>query len=394
MSKILPAMTLLGVRQMFVAMIVCASLLLGACAGTASLAPPASPPAATASPAATTRTTASSTPVSIATQSANPTTSPAPSGEILAGQIVFYDDRSAGGHQQIYIERADGSDVRQLVVSDFDDSKPQLSRDGRTVAFTRYAPDSSNIFVVNVDGTGLREVDKASCVKPCGGDEDVAWSPEGTQLAVTRDLFDAFPLTSTSTPYNVGLWLMKADGSGAHQITLKNRVCRNVCTGGAQDNRAAWSPDGKRLVFTRDAYTSPEEFGIFTIAADGSDLHRVTPKGMNVDDAAWSPDGSLILFQSPPEANQGGEQNIYTIHPDGTGLKQLTAHLSSDPDGRQGTNHAWWSPDGSKIVLSHSPGMNGVADLFVMNRDGSDLHVIADTPLNENAPMWGPIPSP
>jgi Tol biopolymer transport system component len=114
---------------------------------------------------------------------------------------------------------------------------------------------------------------------------------------------------------------------------------------------------------------------------------------MNADDAAWSPDGSLIAFQSPPEANQGGEQNIYVIHPDGTGLKQLTAHLSLDPNGKQGTNHAWWSPDGSQIVLSHNPGLNGVADLFVMNRDGSDLHVIAATPLNENAPFWGQLPS-
>jgi TolB protein len=344
--------------------------------------PTGSPSAATPQPSA------------VAISSISPTATPAPSATTLTGQIVFYDDRAAGSHQQIYIEPADGTDVRQLVVSDFDDAKPQLSPDGKSVAFTRYAPDSSNIFVVNVDGSGLREIDKASCVKPCGGDEDVAWSPDGTQFAVTRDLFDAFPLTSTSTPYNVGLWLIRADGSGAHQITLKGRICNNVCPGGAQDNRAAWSPDGKRLVFTRDTYTSPEEFGIFTIANDGSDLRRVTPEGMNVDDPVWSPDGSLILFQSPPEANQGGEQNIYTIHPDGTGLKQLTAHLSSDAEGKQGTNHAWWSPDGSKIVFSHNPGMNDVADLFVMDRDGSDLHAIAETPLNENAPVWGRSPSP
>ena len=334
------------------------------------------------------------TPSAGATSSSNLTVTPEPSAETLTGQIVFYDDRTAGDHQQIYLERADGSDVRQLVMSDFDDVKPQLSPDGRTVAFTRYAPDSSNIFVVNVDGTGLREIDKASCVKPCGGDEDVSWSPDGTQFVVTRDLFETFPLTATSTPYNVGLWLIHADGTGAHQITLKGRICNNGCPGGAQDNRAAWSPDGKRLVFTRDTYTSPEQFGIFTIAADGSDLRRVTPEGMNVDDASWSPDGSLIAFQSPPEANEGGEQNIYTIHPDGTGFKQLTAHLSSDPQARQGTNHAWWSPDGSKIVFSHNPGMNGVADLFVMNRDGTDLHAIAATPLNENAPVWGRSPSP
>lgn len=354
-------------------------------------------PVSTGSPSATTSgtpTAASPTPSAVATPSLDPTATPAPSAEMLTGQIVFYDDRAAGNHQQIYLERADGSDVRQLVVSDFDDAKPQLSPDGRTVAFTRYDADSSNIFVVNVDGSGLREIDKASCVKPCGADEDVSWSPDGTQFVVTRDLFDTFPLNSSSTPYNVGLWLIGADGRGAHQITLKGRVCKDVCPGDAQDNAAAWSPDGKRLAFSRDTYGSPDDFGIYTIAADGSDLRRVTPEGLDAADPAWSPDGSLIVFQSPPEANQGGEQNIYTIHPDGTGLTQVTAHLSSDSSGRQGTNHAWWSPDGSKIVFSHNAGMTNVADLFVMDRDGSNLHAIAETPLNENAPVWGVTPSP
>jgi Tol biopolymer transport system component len=114
----------------------------------------------------------------------------------------------------------------------------------------------------------------------------------------------------------------------------------------------------------------------------------VTPKGFEVDDAAWSPDGTQILFQSPPEANQGGEQNIYTIHPDGSGLAPLTAHLSS-AGGRQGTNHASWSPDGRQIVFSHNPGMNDVADLFVMDRDGANVRPIAATALNENGPAWG-----
>jgi TolB protein len=264
-----------------------------------------------------------------------------------------------------------------------------LSPDGRTVVFTRYGPDSSNVFVVDVDGTDLREVDTASCVKPCGGDEDVSWSPDGTQLAVTRDLFDAFPLTSASTPYNVALWLMHADGSGAHQVTLKGRVCNKVCPGGAQDNRAAWSPDGKRLVFVRDSYTKPEQFGIFTMALDGSDLRRVTPATMNADDPAWSPDGTLIAFQSPEEPADGVEQDVYTIHPDGTGLTKLTGEL-----GMGSSNGASWSPDGKHIVFAHLPSTDGASDLFVMDRDGSDAHLLLPTPLWENSPNWGPSSAP
>ncbi len=301
------------------------------------------------------------------------------------GHIVFFDDAVASPHRQVYIERADGSDVRRLVVSDYDDVKPRLSPDGRTVAFTRYGPVVSTIVLVNVDGTNERIIDEISCAKACGGDEDVSWSPDGTQLVVTRNLTD--PSTS-QTPVNIGIWLMHADGSGARQLTLTKLICPNVCKGGAQDNQGAFSPDGKRLVLRRDTYTSPEQYGIFTVALDGSDLRRVTPESMTVDDPAWSPDGTLIAFQSPPEPTQGVEQDIYTIHPDGTGLTKLTGGI-----GHGGSNGPAWSPDGSQIVFSHFPSTNGMSDLFVMNRDGSDLHLLAPTALNENGPNWGPLPA-
>ena len=152
-----------------------------ACSGAA--ATPSTLPIQTAAP--------TSAPSEAPVASATSTVTASPVAATADGQIVFED--ASGAHRQIYILRADGSDLHRLVASDNDDVKPRLSPDGRTVAFTRYAPDSSNVFVVNVDGTGLREIDTASCVKPCGGDEDVSWSPDGTQLAVTRDLFDAFP---------------------------------------------------------------------------------------------------------------------------------------------------------------------------------------------------------
>jgi TolB protein len=315
----------------------------------------------------------------------------APSPTILRakaeGQIVFVDDKGASNHAQIYIQNADGTNLRHLVVSAFDDQTPALSPDGRRVLFTRYTPEGASradggVFVINVDGTGLEKVDMEG--------EDPSWSPDGTQLVETRGLFDE----GAQAPYNVGLWIENVDGSGAHQITLNGLRCENVCPNGAQDNGARWSRDGKRLVFVRDTYTSPEQYAIFTVALDGTDLQRVTPEGMNVGNPHWSPDGTLVAFQSPPDPIDGIEQNLFTIHPDGTGLTQLTSHLTKT-NGNQAAHHPSWSPDGTMIVFSHFPGSRpDRADLYVINADGSDLHLLAPSSLNANAPEWGPLPMP
>ncbi len=304
----------------------------------------------------------------------------------LLGQIVFFDFPAGSGKSQIYIERADGTGVRRLVTSTFNDRNPSFSPDGRQVAFTRYVDDGApldpgGVFVVNVDGTGLAQIDVLG--------EDVSWSPTGKQLVDTHALFD----DPSKGPYNVGLWVMDSNGSHKHQVTLVGKRCENACPGGEQDNDGVWSPDGKRIAFKRDLYTSPEQFSIYTVAVDGTDLRRVTAVGLDAGDPAWSPDGTDIAFQSPAEANQGGEQNIFVIHPDGSGLRQLTAHLSSD-NGTQGTFHPSWAPDGRQILFSHNPGMTGPrSDIFVMNADGSDVHDIAGTTLNENWADWGPMPS-
>jgi TolB protein len=56
---------------------------------------------------------------------------------------------------------------------------------------------------------------------------------------------------------------------------------------------------------------------------------------------AWSPKGDLIAFTRFSE----DDYDIYTIRPDGTGLKRLTTTLGNDA-------HEIWSPDGRHILFS------------------------------------------
>jgi Tol biopolymer transport system component len=363
----------MNVRRIPMAMTTLMTFALVACQG-------AAVPSGPGSAAAPLSTTGAANPAPRPTQT--PLSTPAGPAPQLGGQILFVDDRGESAYAQMYIEDADGSNVRRLLKSKFNDQKPALSPDGTRVLFTRYPPDESRgggVFVMNIDGSGLTLID------PDG--EDVAWSPDGKQIVATHALFDDHPV-----PYNVGLWVWNADGSDPHQITLEGQVCHDVCKNGAQDNQAAWSPDGMRIAFVRDTYTKPEQFSIFTVAPDGSDLRRVTPAGLDVHDPAWSPDGAWIAFQSPPEPVAQGEQNIYKIHPDGSGLTQLTAGLPSWDGGGQATFHPWWSPDGTEIVFSHGPGaLTDRASLFVMRADGTGLRLVSVNTFNQNAAFWGTV---
>jgi TolB protein len=306
-----------------------------------------------------------------------------------AGQIVFVDYNIAASQNQIYIVQADGSNVRRLVTSPFDDSRPSLSPDGRTVLFTRFGGPHDQAYFVNVDGTNLRPL--AGCAG-CGDPEGDAWSPDGQQLAISR----AFPPFFTNAngdeeATNVSIWTFNIGGSDLHEVT------NNASGSQVEDHEPVWSPDGKRLAFARTDYAvKPQRKAIFTVATDGSDLRQVTPWELDANEPDWRPDGSLIAFNSPAASLlPGREQNIFTIHPDGTGLKQLTAHLSAAPDGSQGTFDPSWSPDGTQLIFTHIPSTGGLADLFVMNFDGSKLRIFAKTAdLNEGHAVWGVNPSP
>ena len=157
----------------------------------------------------------------------------------------------------------------------------------------------------------------------------------------------------------------------------------------------AWSADGRRIAF--------ESFGrIYTIKANGEDRERVGPaeawavgpewspdglrlavkteRGIEVVDIAtgrrtlpvmpnffnhnptWSPDGRRIAFVS------GIQQEIYTVHPDGTGLRNIT----NSPDEERGGLD--WSPDGERLTFSSQGGGPQLCrdGLYTMRADGSD----------------------
>jgi len=137
----------------------------------------------------------------------------------------------------------------------------------------------------------------------------------------------------------------------------------------------------KKLAMMENAYFAGSEAGLYTINADGSGLTKLlsvppSPHGGSIP--RWSPDETKIAF----DAEFGGNDEIYVINQDGTGLQQLTFDPAGDRD-------PVWSPDGTKIVFDSNRGMS--QDLFVMNADGSNIANLTNSPnSDEYADDWSP----
>lgn len=319
------------------------------------------------------------------------TTSASMTGAVrpLTGQVAFAGDQASDPrHKQIYLERADGSNVRQLVHSDASDIHPALSPDGRRLVFTRHVDSKPDrIFMVNADGSGLTPLVPSNCPDVCSDAvEGSAWSPDGHTLVFTRAILHG----RSTEPDTVELWLTNPDGSAGHRLRPESTRRARHETGG-EDGFGGWSPDGTRILFThreRATPPNPEQYAVYTVEPDGTNPRQLTPNDIQAGDAVWSPDGTLIAFLSPPDA-EDFPKVLYTMRPDVSGMTGLTNNFD-DNDSDDPT----WSPDSSLIMFSHiAPGSSGGADLYVVDRGGGRPRPIAVTALDESDPSWAVAPS-
>jgi TolB protein len=303
--------------------------------------------------------------------SPSPSTDSVPSPVASAKGWLAYQSVGAGGTDGVFLVRTDGSDDHEIVTEvPGERLHPDFSRDGKRLAFDQLASDDvpNQVYVADADGSRARIV--AKCRPPkCAYQWEPAWSPEGKLLAVSsgRGFQPAGP------PQRFGITIIDV-AKGTRRTVVDNAFRLG------ENHFPRWSPDGRRLVFWRDREATGEG-AVFVVNVDGSGLRQLTKWKMWAGDPDWSPNRELIVFGTRPLSNfpESGQSELYTIRPNGTGLRRLTNY---GPNGPRATQPRW-TPDGKAILYTRTTQNGFPRHIYAINADGT-----GDTPVLTAKPIY------
>ena len=172
------------------------------------------------------------------------------------------------------------------------------------------------------------------------------------------------------------VFVMNTDGTGVTQLTFpfpQSWINNNNWV-------TSWSPDGNYLLFQSDRGHNPFVDDIYKMRTDGSEVTQLT-KTSAADGAIWSPDGQTIAyFQSIDAVEQ-----IFTMHPDGSGQTQITHNPGAPYVHYQSMS---WAPDSKRLIVGiHQPYPDHLDILNIEDGKTQPFPVAAECP---NNPSWSP----
>jgi len=223
-------------------------------------------------------------------------------------------------------------------------------------------------------------------MRPVIGDVATPWiapSPTPTPIPIPQELVGKILFLSNRSggpqPLSQPLvYVVDADGSNLAVLT-------DVTFFNTALARDTYSADQRYRAFVKDVIRGQDRApAIFFYDYTTKTARQVTSFGAGAAwGPAWSPTHEQIVFVS----NVSGNDEIWTIHGDGSNARQLTRDNSGFWD-----KHPSWSVDGSQIVFWSN--RSGHRQIWIMDADGSHAHQLIASRYDDWNPIWIKYPDP
>ena len=242
--------------------------------------------------------------------------------------------------------------------------EPQLSPDGKTVAFTVQTVDieknikPKQIYTVPLMGGSPRQITLQGA-----DNERPQWSPDSSRIAFISDRGGS-----------AQVWIMNADGSNARQIT-------NLST---EAGGVLFSPDGKKLVFTSSVYSDCPD--------DACNKGRLEAEKNNKVKARSY---TTLLYRHWTEWQTKRRSHLMVVDTDGGLVKDLTpGDREVPPFSLGGPDDYAISADSKEVCYSMNAdpvaATSTNADLYVVPITGGESVKITLNPGADSSPQYSP----
>jgi len=242
----------------------------------------------------------------------------------------------------IYLGQVDGSGTQFFRASA---SQPAFSPDGSRIAFHSW--DNNSRGLMTMDTSGANPVIVGGFIE----DQLPTWSTDGTEIIMlsrrsgdrksqlikvgsSEERSDGTVLGEGEYP-TVGpnnQLVFKGWGNTAFGLRMATINFDDIqtITNVEEDTAPTLSPDGQKIAFMSHRENN---WDIYVIDIDGSNLQRLTTNEAQDGLPTWSPDGNAIAFVS----DRGGIWAVWVMTPDGKGHSQIFT-MEGSPDGFVGTD--------------------------------------------------------